>query len=438
MGKRILIISYYFGPQNAMGAVRPTKLAKYLTRMGHEVTVLCGVGTGGKEDPTLKRDMQGLQDVRILTEWNPLRARSQRKAAAGSAPAVKAQTTSVGQASLKRRVADAVYRFIRWCSDLDFGRQLKRELKRLDGPFDMVFSSYAPYSVHKAAQKAKKSGLAAYWVADFRDEVGLFFRWQDGMKERYMQMLRREADVLCSVSQGCLDMMGFGDIGRVLHNGFDVDDLGHLSAVEKDPSQMRVVYCGTIEMGRKNVPPRDLTPMFEALAQLIGQGELKREALKLVYAGGEGALFATYAQKCGLLDCVEDHGRVSREESLRLQSGADVLLMASWHTPEQKGILTGKLFEYMMMQKPIVCCMAGELPQSAVRRMMEETGIGLCCEQAAGEGGKRELLAYVRQLIHAWREGRPLTQNRNEAQVNRYAYANIARQLEGWMDQTDS
>ena len=39
MGKRILIISYFFAPQNAMGAVRPTKLAKYLSRMGHEVTV---------------------------------------------------------------------------------------------------------------------------------------------------------------------------------------------------------------------------------------------------------------------------------------------------------------------------------------------------------------------------------------------------------------
>ena len=39
--KTILLISYYFAPQNAIGAVRPTKLAKYLTRMGYEVTVLC-------------------------------------------------------------------------------------------------------------------------------------------------------------------------------------------------------------------------------------------------------------------------------------------------------------------------------------------------------------------------------------------------------------
>ena len=50
--KRILIVSYYFAPQNVIGAVRPTKLAKYLARMGHEVTVICGLGRDGKKDPT--------------------------------------------------------------------------------------------------------------------------------------------------------------------------------------------------------------------------------------------------------------------------------------------------------------------------------------------------------------------------------------------------
>lgn len=60
MGKRILIISYFFAPQNAMGAVRPTKLAKYLSRMGHEVTVLCGPGMNDRRDPTLARDLRPL------------------------------------------------------------------------------------------------------------------------------------------------------------------------------------------------------------------------------------------------------------------------------------------------------------------------------------------------------------------------------------------
>ena len=81
--KRLLIISYFFAPQNLIGAVRPTKLAKYLTRMGHEVTVICGGGLDGKTDPTLQRDLQQLPDVHQLNEWNPLRDWYIRKQAIG-------------------------------------------------------------------------------------------------------------------------------------------------------------------------------------------------------------------------------------------------------------------------------------------------------------------------------------------------------------------
>lgn len=81
--KRILIVSYYFGPQNAIGAVRPTKLAKYLARMGHEVTVICGIGMTGLKDPTLERDMRELKDVHVVREWNPLRAWKARKPGTG-------------------------------------------------------------------------------------------------------------------------------------------------------------------------------------------------------------------------------------------------------------------------------------------------------------------------------------------------------------------
>ena len=70
---RILIISYYFAPQNAIGAVRPTKLAKYLSRLGHEVTVICGPGLNERRDPTLERDLRERADVRVVFEWNPLR-----------------------------------------------------------------------------------------------------------------------------------------------------------------------------------------------------------------------------------------------------------------------------------------------------------------------------------------------------------------------------
>lgn len=437
--KRILLISYYFGPQNAIGAVRPTKLAKYLARMGHEVTVICGVGMTGLKDPTLERDMRELTDVHVVREWNPLRAWKARKrgrpaAQGASKPAAAPKGGAGKKASLLHRAADAAYLYLWWLADRSFAHRAIGELKRLNGPYDVVFSTYAPFSVHEIAREAKRRGIARKWIADFRDEVNLSFGWQAGRKARYMRMLRREADVLSAVSQGFLEMMNFQDVGRVLSNGYDREDLPAASAPAGD-GRLRVVYCGTLSMGRRNLASRDITPMFRALRALIDGGALPPERLSLVYAGSESALFRAQAAQCGLEGCVEDHGLVKRDESIRLQQGADILLMASWHMQAQRGILTGKLFEYMMMDKPIVCCMAGDAPDSGVKRVLQETGMGLCCEAPCAQEDEAALGRYLAELVRQWKLGKPLLAAKRQAQVNGYAYPELARTLDSWMDE---
>lgn len=436
---KILIVSYYFAPQNLIGAVRPTKLAKYLTRMGHDVTVVCGAGRDGKIDPTLERDMQELTDVHLLTEWNPLRTWYMRRQTGNAQPvqtnAADAHSSPSRPSALKGclfRIVDTVYVYLRWLSDCSFRRMGERELKKLQGPYDAVFSSYAPFSVHEIAHRARQMGLAKKWIADFRDEVGMPFRYQEGKKQRYMQMLRRDADVLCAVSDGFLDMMHLADIGRVLSNGFDREDLPQtVDAPSKDC--LRVVYCGQMQDSRREVGDRNITPMFRALARLVREGLLSQQELRLVYAGREGALFTRYAQSCGLEACVEDHGQVSREASIALQKGANVLLMASHHMASQRGILTGKLFEYMMMDKPIVCCMAGDLPDSGVKRVLRETGMGFCCEAANGAADENGLYEWMKHLLQLWRESANLLTGKNVQSVEQYEYAHLADVLAGWM-----
>lgn len=431
MGKRILLISYFFAPQNAMGAVRPAKLAKYLARMGHEVTVLCGPGMNDRRDPTLERDLAELADVRVIKEWNPLRDRhAQPVSAAGASAAAAAPAKRRGAV---HAVKDALYRWLRWQADQSFRRRATAALNGLQGPYDMVFSTYAPFSVHQIAREAKRRGLARRWIADFRDEVGVAFAWQKGLKARYLRMLRREADVLCAVSQGFLEMMGFEDRGRVLSNGFDREDLPPQQAVPQRET-FRLVYCGLLSMGRRGVDDRDLTPAFCAVAALIGAGALARRQVRLVYAGSEGAVFRAQAAACGLEDLVEDHGLLTREGSIALQRGADVLLMASWHMAAQRGILTGKLFEYLMMDKPILCCMSGDLPNSGVKQVLEETGMGLCVEQAQGAGRQQALESWLGERMRLWQQGSPLLNSVNRSRVESYAYPALAAMLADWMD----
>ena len=458
---KILIVSYYFAPQNIIGSVRPTKLAKYLARMGHDVTVVCGVGRNVETDPKLENDLQELRDVHIVREWNPIRTWYLRKESrkqeclssssltegfsrakplsgegagrGGASPCPPEAAAGTGNVKLswKRKVLDAVYMYLWWLADLSFARCAKRELKKLQGPYDAVFSTYTPYSSHIVAREARKSGLAKRWIADFRDEVHMNFSWQEGRRKRFMQMIRRDADLITAVSDGFLELMDFTAQGRVLSNGFDREDLPQVQAEAHEG--LRVVYCGQLRDSRRFMGNRDITAMFRALRSLIDEGLLSEQELHLVYAGREGALMREYAAACGLEDCVEDHGQVSRGESIRLQRSADILLMASMYYQSQKGILTGKLFEYMMMEKPIVCCMKGDLPGSGVKQVLSETGMGLCCEEAAGTADEEALLAYVRRLVQLWRSGEPMLKDQNQQAVEAYAYPGLAQTLSRWM-----
>lgn len=437
MSRRALIISYYFAPQNTIGAIRPTKLAKYLTRLGYEVTVLCGTGMDGKRDAILEKDARELHDVRILNEWNLLRAIKERRK--NAAPAVTSAPPADPAAPAKRdgllhRLADGAYIYLRLWTDRSFQHRAVRELKKLEGPFDVVFSTYAPLSVHQAAFRAKKSGLARRWIADFRDEVGMPFRWLEPFHRRYMRMLRKNADLLTAVSEGFLEMMDFSQAGRMLSNGFDREDLPEAGNEPfRTDDAFRVVYCGHLKEGRRNVACRDVRPMFRALKKAADAKLLPIERLRLVYCGDESELFRAYAADCGLETCVEDHGKVSRAESLALQRGADVLLMASWYLRGQKGILTGKLFEYMMMDRPVICCTAGDLAGSELKQVLAETGVGFCCEQAAGEAELQALEAYTAKLIRRWREKQPLMQEKNQTAVEQYHYPQLAQKLDHWI-----
>ncbi len=438
MSKRLLVISYYFAPQNTIGAIRPTKLVKYLERMGYQVTVLCGGGLDAKMDPTLKRDLEQMKDVRILREWNPLRDRDQKRAAVQGKPAQAAASAPAENAAkggmvtrIKKCIApvvDQLYLYMAWLSDRHFGRLCKKEIRSLKGEYDCVLSSYSTFSVHEAAAYAKKIGKAKKWIADFRDEVNLFFPWQKGRQERYTRMVHAQADAITAVSPGVLEMMGMEKDGQVLTNGFDREDLPGAEA-EQQPGLLRIAYCGYISEGRKGGQDRDLNPLMRSMRQLMDEGTIAPEELRLVYAGSQSSVYQAVAAAHGLESCVEDHGLVSRQESISLQRSADVLLMASWHMTGRKGILTGKLFEYMMMDKPIVCCMAGDLTGSDVKGVLEKTGIGFCCEQASGEQDQQALTAYIRELLQRKRAGLPTLEQGQRDALEAYAYPELAAKM---------
>lgn len=436
--KKILLISYCFAPQNVIGAVRPTKFAKYLTRLGHEVTVICGVGKTDLKDPTLESDLQELQNVRMVREWNPLRDMSRRKKR-GEAVAQKAgvqaerkKDEARGSSGFLHRVIDQAYILLAFLADRSFARRGKQAVRRMNTRYDVVLSSYGPLSVHEIGAYTKRKGMAKRWIADFRDEITVPFPWLRGYASRCLSGVKREADQITAVSGGVLAMMGLAQRGIVIPNGFDGEDLRSISekAIQQD-ALMTFVYCGQLFAGQKL--SRTLEPFFHSIRRLSEQGVCERKECRVLYVGKEGAALKQQAAAAGVEEIVYDIGPVNRAHALALQKSADVLLLASWNSREQQGILTGKMLEYLMMNKPIVCCMKGDMPQSETKSILQAARIGFCYEEANAAADEQQLDRYVENLIVAAREIRPLMEQPDTAYLKQFAYPAIVERLEQWL-----
>lgn len=60
------------------------------------------------------------------------------------------------------------------------------------------------------------------------------------------------------------------------------------------------------------------------------------------------------AAQYALQSIVQVHDSIPYKEALRAQREADVLLLLLWNDPREKGIYTGKLFEYIGAGRPIL------------------------------------------------------------------------------------
>jgi hypothetical protein len=169
----------------------------------------------------------------------------------------------------------------------------------------------------------------------------------------------------------------------VLNNGYDPEDaLGIEPSPEpgEDRRALRFVYTGSVYGGK-----RDLGPFFSAMSAVIHKTRHTPETVVFEYAGGEGKTFREYARSFGLEHRVIDHGRLIRTDALRLQKSADICLLATWNTEAERGVLSGKVFEYFMLRKPILTIVSGDRSGSEIGRIIHRLGAGHCFECATPE-----------------------------------------------------
>ena len=357
----MLIVSLYFPPAGGGGVQRPLKFATHLPTLGIETHVLA------PDDPKWIH-----ADPELQPPTNAWIHRARYLGPKGRRPAEELHGRR-GLDRISRQARLAGRRFL--LPDENVSWNLTAipaavRIVRREG-IDVVLTTSPPSSVHLIGAAVKRA-TGVRWVADLRDSIvahphrraeRLAVRAKERGEAAVAGLVARNADAIVAVSEVIAEeTRRLGPKGPVvtIANGSDFDDFAGL--VYERGERFRITHTGSF-FGK-----RDPRPFLTALAD-SGLDVTAR------FVGDFRTADREWAEKLGLGDRLELHPYVPRRRSLELQRDSEALLLL---IPEAggrgKGVLSGKVFEYLAAERPIL---ASVPPDGAAAELIEETGAGV-------------------------------------------------------------
>lgn len=260
-----------------------------------------------------------------------------------------------------------------------------------------VITTGPPHSLHLIGL-GLKGELDIRWIADFRDpwtsigyheQLKLTAATREIHKELESRVLKG-ADQIITTS--FTTKQEFKEITttpiKVITNGYDVEKITRPALDDK----FSISHIGSLLAGRN---PANL---WKALAELILENEDLRADLRLKLVGAVGAGVLESIKNAGLEFNLELSGYVSHKKALELQHASQLLLLIEIDSEETRGIIPGKLFEYMAANRPIL---AVGPANADIQKIITETNTG----KFFGYMQKEEIKEFILSSYKAFKEG---------------------------------
>ncbi len=423
--KKVLIITYYWPPAGGAGVQRVLKFAKYLPLFDWQPVILTVPNPDAPvEDPTLENDIPDICKVYNVKGFEPF---SLYKKFTGkkSDEKIPADVLVKKSGSVKEKIS----KFIRanfFIPDAKIGwlKSAVREGEKIinNEKIDLIFASAPPATAALIGAKlSERTGKK--FIADFRDP------WLEIV---YNQKLNRssltklidskleiktlkKADKIVTVSDdiaGLLESKVPGKNVSVIPNGFDENDFHDAPYPANDNFTM--AYTGSMSVDR--IP----YPLMHALRQFKNEG-IKN--IKMNFAGRFAPEFYSLMKELGVEEFFQIRGFVPHRESTEILQSADALLLVIDNVPNNKGFLTGKIFEYLGTRKPVYAI--GPVDGDA-HTILIETESGKMVNYS-DKTGAYELL---KEFYENWKKG----ENRFKFKVEKYSRKTNAEELAKLMD----
>jgi glycosyltransferase involved in cell wall biosynthesis len=429
--RKVLIITYYWPPSGGAGVQRWLKFSKYLREYGWEPVIYTPENPEAPAvDHSLEKDIPEGITVIKLPIFEPYSA---YKRFVGMKPGEKVNAGFLQEKEKPGR-AEGFAVWLRGNFFIPDARRfwinpsvkfLTKYLK--DNPVNAIVSTGPPHSMHLIAMQLNRT-FNIPWLADFRDPwTGIDFYHQLKLTSLANKLHHKlEKKVLLSATEVTVisrDMMNefIGIVERtykLVTNGYDEEDISPLPQNQLD-DEFTVSHIGSLNSARNPVK------LWKALAEMADQNPLFAKSLKVKLVGKVDIGVIKSIEGFGLTKYLTRIEYMPHREVMNEIQKSQVLLLLINDTPNAKGILTGKIFEYLGSGRPILN-IGPEDGDAAV--ILRETEAG----QTADYLNEKAMQLILNEYFIKFSEQRLVSNTKNQLKYSRKV---LTKQIAGILDE---
>jgi glycosyltransferase involved in cell wall biosynthesis len=419
MEKKVLIISHLFPPDAGGGVYRIVKFCKFLPHFDWKPIVLTTKGGYYRDkDETLLREIPAGMEIIRTHSFEP----GQRSLKLSAASREKQSSLPSWWSKFIRSLLRAAINWLNnwlyipdksigWIFFAEIaGGWLLRKKK-----IDLIFVSGNPFSSFLIANQLKRWSGVPY-ILDFRDawtmapygEKASFLKKK--INAALEKRLIKEASAIIMATEPMQIDYGekYPQIKNKFHtitNGFDEDDLKNVKPVWND--KFTIIHVGSL-----NLNFRRPEYFLQAFKKVIKEERTFQDDTQIIFLGTADPKLMGYIESLSLENQIKLIDFLPHHQCLNYMAGADVLLLICGDNLQEQ---TGKVFEYMLMDKPILALAHPEGAAAEIVKQSHRSSI-ICHPKQIDS-----ITSALKSLYHKWRkhELKPEGSNKQRQQFSR-------------------
>ncbi len=372
--KKVLIITYYWPPAGGPGVQRWLKFVKYLPDFNIEPIVYC---PSNANYPIIDKTLETEVNPNITILNQPIR--EPYKLARLFSKKSKTISKGIIPENEKQSFIERLMLFVRGNFFIPDARKnwVKPSVRFLstyisDFNIDTVITSGPPHSLHLIGMQLQDK-LKVNWIADFRDpwttigyhkQLKLTKASKNKHKALEKKVLNKANQIIVTSPSTKTEFEQITNQPiQVITNGYDNESVV-VKALDK---KFTLSHIGSL------LSKRNPEVLWKVLSDLVKDDTAFASQFQLNLIGEVGEEVLKSIKVYGLDNCLNHVGYVPHNEAIEFQKKSQLLLLIEINSEDTKAIIPGKLFEYMVANRPIVAIG----PEGAdVASIIKETNTG--------------------------------------------------------------